>query len=45
MSPLQMLLQDPIVLYALVGVALVVGLCGYYTWLILDRISHAPKDE
>ncbi|WP_017445069.1 DUF3149 domain-containing protein [Gayadomonas joobiniege] len=41
MSPLKMLLQDPIVLGALFGVFIVLGLCGFYTWLIFSKIKES----
>ncbi|WP_277816395.1 hypothetical protein [Neptunicella marina] len=37
---LEMILKDPIVWGSLLGLAIVVGLCGYYVYLFLHNVAE-----
>ncbi|WAJ70917.1 DUF3149 domain-containing protein [Catenovulum adriaticum] len=45
MSSLQMLLADPVVWGSLLGLSIVLGLCGYYVWLFLTKIAHSDSEQ
>lgn len=45
MSTFEMILADPVVWGALLGLSLVLGICGYYVWLFLTNIAHATPPE
>ncbi|MCU4674880.1 hypothetical protein N7931_04465 [Catenovulum sp. 2E275] len=43
MSSLQMLLADPVVWGSLLGLTVVLALCGYYVWLFLTNIAKSEE--
>ena len=40
MNLLNMLLNDPVVIYSLVGLLTLFGICGYYVWFFLKNIEE-----
>lgn len=40
MNILKLILNDPLVLYSLFGLLLVLGICSYYVYYFLTNISH-----
>lgn len=45
MSSFQMLLADPIVWGSLLGLGIVLTLCGYYVWLFLTKIANSDSEQ
>ena len=43
MNSFQMLLADPVVWGSLLGLTVVLSLCGYYVWLFLTNIAKAEQ--
>ncbi|MCY7297221.1 DUF3149 domain-containing protein [Alteromonas sp. a30] len=40
-----MLLNDPVVWGSLLGVGIVVAICGYFVWYFLDHIAHSDQEK
>ncbi|MEW6983651.1 DUF3149 domain-containing protein [Colwelliaceae bacterium 6471] len=40
MNILQMLMNDPVVLISFIGLATVLGICGYYVYYFIKHISE-----
>jgi len=40
MNIIEMLLNDPVVLYSFIGLAVLLGICGYYVYYFLTKIIN-----
>ncbi|WP_448549594.1 DUF3149 domain-containing protein [Thalassotalea fusca] len=43
MNIIDMLLNDPIVLYSFVGLGIVLGICGYYIYYFIKHIEESKS--
>ncbi|MBA6223469.1 MULTISPECIES: DUF3149 domain-containing protein [unclassified Colwellia] len=43
MNVLNMLINDPVVLYSFIGLAVLLGICGFYVYYFLKHISEDEK--
>lgn len=43
MDLVQLLINDPIVLYSFIGLAVLLGICGYYIYYFIKHIQQDKK--
>ena len=45
MSIWQRFIQEPVIFISFTGLAIVIGLCAFYAWYFIYKVSHAEPDE
>ena len=37
--------RDPVIFISFTGLAIVIGLCAFYAWYFMYKVSHAEPEE